>query len=804
MQQQSASESGNAETPGPIPHLTQQHVDWVYCVCRRAVRDPALAEDVTQTVFLALLKKSGRISPANISGWLFKAARHCCNRALRDGNTRRRHELAAGRMRGDAVRMEANMDDDELILQLEEQIARLGKVDRVAVLLRYYERRSLRDVGTALGISEEAANKRVRRAVEKLRVRMAGRKIPLGAETLGAILAEKLVQPAPAKVTAAVLAHAVHGTAASAVTTAQPTILSHGPVKALISGKGVFAVGSFALAAALVAVGISAVLAKHRAAAKAREGLIISRATTYLTSPLDRKGLPDYMLAMAQYLMKGVTPQNNAAVPAIEIAMQGYNTTAVFGQKVDYRKLGAYQLKLLGIRSAKNKMPKIHSVGLFFKKHPPQGYVPPSSQLTGLGGPSYWNLERLEEGFATDFPWRSSQCLLLWAAMSRNNGAVKVMQEASRLQRFYLPEVYSTKYANGQVFYGAPLSEVVCAAGNIIAYKATLELGRGHPGKCWRDARALYRLARLARQEPDAFGMGGADGLLHQFLLVDRVMLGVVRSHPRELTRIWRIIHHIPLSPPLPARYIHVVRLKALAFLLKCYEKRMQPPMLPLARNFSKQSLPWKMVLHPPAAIDWNWQFSRLNMTFNKLQAMAAAPVYSAAGRHLVSLQNLWTSAWDDISVMAGNSPPVPAGAVGYVPKELGRLFSNKLPLNLRYHNLVLLATNSLYGWDQADYHTLRSLMLVKIAYALEIYRHKYGTYPESLAALSPAIFQHPPLDPTTGEFPIYVKKSNGYELTLYKWMLRPNEPPRVPIFGPQRIIMPPPAPAGWQKGPFP
>jgi hypothetical protein len=94
--------------------------------------------------------------------------------------------------------------------------------------------------------------------------------------------------------------------------------------------------------------------------------------------------------------------------------------------------------------------------------------------------------------------------------------------------------------------------------------------------------------------------------------------------------------------------------------------------------------------------------------------------------------------------------------------------------------------------------------MLIKIAYALEMYRDKYGNYPSTLASLSPAFFKHPPVDPVTGKFPIYIRQRRGYELTLYKWMLRPNLAPHVPFFGPQRIIMPPPAPTGWQKGPFP
>jgi len=694
------------------------------------------------------------------------------------------------------------MHDEELIPMLDEQLARLGQADRTALLLRYYERRSLREVGAVLGISEEAAKKRVQRAIEKLRTRMTRKQMPLGAETLTAILAEKLVQPAPIKLAAAILAHTVHGTTATVMTASQSKISTHVSLKALAGGKTALAATGAVLATALVAAGITVALANH-GHPKYPQKLIISRAITFITRPLDKDGLPNYKLALQQYLMKGVTPKNNAAVPAIEIAMQGYHL-APSGQWVDYGKLGAMQLKLLGVKHPHGTFPHIHSIDLFFKKHPPQGYELPNSRATGLGGSTYWDLQQLEEGYAHDFPWRSSQCLLLWAAMNRDKAAVKIMQKASLLPRFYLPEVLGKAYTTWPLFYEEPLRDVLCSTGGILAYRATLELGRGHPHKCWRDAMTVYRLALLARHEGGIMGIAGADGLLRQFLNVDRVLLGTARSHPREISHVWQIIHEIPLSSPLTKRYIQVRRLQALRTLLICYRKQRQPPMRPLAETFSKQTLPWKIVLHPPAAVNWNWQFSHLNETFDQLIVMAAAPAYSAAGRRLRSLQNLWTSAGDDISVMAGYSPPVQPGAVGYIPKSLNRLFSKKLPVNQRYHNMVLLATNGLYGWSQSGYQTLRSLMLIKIAYALEMYRDKYGNYPSTLASLSPAFFKHPPVDPVTGKFPIYIRQRRGYELTLYKWMLRPNLAPHVPFFGPQRIIMPPPAPTGWQKGPFP
>ncbi len=130
-------------------------------------------------------------------------------------------------------------------------------------------------------------------------------------------------------------------------------------------------------------------------------------------------------------------------------------------------------------------------------------------------------------------------------------------------------------------------------------------------------------------------------------------------------------------------------------------------------------------------------------------------------------------------------------------------LFPKQLPLQTRYLNMLLMTTNSFYGWNQSSYQTLRSLMLIKIAYALEMYHSEHGHYPRALAALSPAFFALPPVDPITGKPPFYVRSTKGYGLTLYKWMLH-SKRVEVPFLGPQCIIMPPPPPRSWQTYKFP
>ncbi len=553
--------------------------------------------------------------------------------------------------------------------------------------------------------------------------------------------------------------------------------------------------------AVLLATAIVATPAAIKANGPAK--LVISRATTYITSPLGKDGLPDYTLALKQYLMKGLTQKNNAAVPAIEIAMRGYFSDEANSQWVNYGKLGTAQLKALGIKPPTRKYPQIHDIGAFFKRHLPQGYKLPSTGLTGLGGTPSWNLMGLETGYVSEFPWRKSQFFLLWADLYRNRSSIKILRKASLMPRFYLPMIYDQKRFKWPVVCIEPLPDVLGQGGSMLAYRATLELGRGHPQKCWNDAMAVYRLSRLAHQQPDAFGLGNADALLRQFLDVCDVLLRKLRHRPHELARVWKTIQKLPLSAPEGKRYLHVQRIKALQVLLECYRHRQAPPMQPLAQTLSKKNMPGIIIMHPPAAINWNWQFAHLNATFDRVKGMVDAPADSTGGRHMRAFYKVWTSAGDDISVMAGYSPPVPPGDVGYIPKSLNRLLAKQLPLQTRYLNMLLMTTNSFYGWNQSCYQTLRSLMLIKIAYALEMYHSEHGHYPRALAALSPAFFALPPVDPITGKPPFYVRSTKGYGLTLYKWMLH-SKRVEVPFLGPQCIIMPPPPPRSWQTYKFP
>ena len=193
--------------------LVKRYVDLVYSAAiRRVGNDTHLAEDVAQTVFTALARKARAIpSDVVLGGWLYRHACLVAAQTVRSESRRRVREDHAATM--NALNADTDPLWEQLAPLLDEALQRLGVHDRDAIVLRYFQGQDLRGVGTALGVGEEAARKRVSRALEKLREHFKRRGLTLSTAALAALLAGNAVTAAPSGVAASISAAALAGVA---------------------------------------------------------------------------------------------------------------------------------------------------------------------------------------------------------------------------------------------------------------------------------------------------------------------------------------------------------------------------------------------------------------------------------------------------------------------------------------------------------------------------------------------------------------------------------------------------------------
>jgi RNA polymerase sigma factor (sigma-70 family) len=270
-------------------HLVERHLGMVFRTAQRALNDSALAEEVTQNAFIMLAEKGNSLQhPQVIAGWLYHTAKNLTMNVIRTEQRRRTREKTAAEMEVINASTQAN----PFLEQLEPAMAELSNEERDALVLRFFEERSFKEVGSEMGVSEDAARMRVNRALEELRKVFGRRGMAMSAS---------------------VLIGGLTATSATAVPTALASVITAAVAKSFTGGTVVTAV-SWLNAKSIAAIAAAMIFASGGTTLIYRQQLAQQRAASTRLAEQNQQLIQDRQVALATAEAKGqelITAQIN-------------------------------------------------------------------------------------------------------------------------------------------------------------------------------------------------------------------------------------------------------------------------------------------------------------------------------------------------------------------------------------------------------------------------------------------------------------------------------------------------------------
>ena len=467
--------------------------------------------------------------------------------------------------------------------------------------------------------------------------------------------------------------------------------------------------------------------------------IIVSKKTTYITEPLGRDGLPDYVAYInRQQLSEGVTPENNAAVLIWQAVGPdtGYVDTREWSIVCD--SLGFEpndNQRYLVDPSSDVELGKQLSEW-FYRQLFPEEQIDQVLREERLG----WC--RVQAASATDAavlkPWTRDQLPPLHEWVVRNEEPLRLITEASKRSKYYSPSPSHLDGSNdGLIETRLPLTHKIRDCSRALSIRAMWHFGENRPKEAWQDIHAMMRLAEFNKSHWHLTPYLSGLSIESESLKGSVMLLQCSNNSPLLAEEVLEYFKSLPTSPD----FVDIIDQSERLAMIDCVLA------VTTGRNNALKAV---QELSTFVSFDCNVILRETNDVFDRIVA---------AGRSKSRKEWLRSFKAIDQELFLRNKQ---------INKKL--LFSSLFSRNVRNQAIstfllgILLPSLDACRSGQDRVSVERKLTLT--AAALAVYRARHGSYPENLEAMVPEILPELPSDLYSGKPFIYERKEDdGYLL---------------------------------------
>jgi len=484
--------------------------------------------------------------------------------------------------------------------------------------------------------------------------------------------------------------------------------------------------------------------------------IVVSKQTTYITAPLKKDGMPDYLAYFLDALSEGVTPENNAATllfAAIGPIDTDSDQVDALAKALGLDATPTKQTSLRPLYSVPNrkrvaawfheqgrlKLPGRTVSDVTIQQVLNMGPLPLSDEAEAL---TYEVIEA-EIDRALSQPWTSNQLPPLAEWIRENQPFLDMIVAASKRPRFYCPPVNDAADTETLILSLTSLwMQSTREAARALSARAMWHLGEGRMVEAWQDVLAIHQLARL--QTRHSMLVDQLVAYANSNIASDRTLavLGAGNLTVEQALQIQRDLESLP-DFSLASAFDIGERLYGLESVIR----------LASSSDFSTvlgtdESTPNGTSLLSAVSIDWNIVLSEVNSLYSEMASAAACPTRE---QRVAAFEKI-----ESASVEAESNLHLPSAI-------LAAAFNIQRRSKLASGVLLGLFTPTVSAAINAQDRTNAQLNLARIAAALAVYKAKHGSYPDQLNDIARDSRTKLPTDPFSGKSFMYVPVKDGY-----------------------------------------